>query len=246
MPSATFRFHGSLATFRSGQSSIAAMSFERPPSVKDAIESLGVPHPEVDLIVANGAPVDFAWSVPPASEIDVFGIDRPAEFAAIAGLVPPAPDPPRFVLDGHLGRLARYLRTLGFDTWYEPHADDERLAQVSAAEGRILLTRDRGLLKRAIVRLGYLPRSDDPAEQLREVADRYGLAARATPFTRCPRCNGSLVPRDREAVAARLADEPRTLRYFSEFAECPTCGSIYWRGSHYDRMRVALERILET
>jgi uncharacterized protein with PIN domain len=249
MPRALVRFHGSLIFFRSrvGPGTLpegVEYSFDRPPSVKDAIESLGVPHPEVDLVLSAGRPVDLGRIVGLDDEIDVFGIDRPPQFAGMPGLIPPLPDPPRFVLDGHLGRLARYLRLLGFDVRYESHADDPLLARVSASEDRILLTRDRGLLKRGSVKFGYLPRDDDPAEQLREVAGRYGLAERAHAFTRCVRCNGILRPVERAEVLDRLADQPRTLRYFDTFAECPGCGSIYWPGSHFERMRSVLGALL--
>jgi uncharacterized protein with PIN domain len=214
--------------------------------VKDAIESLGVPHPEIDLVLADGRPVDLGAGLRPGHTLDVYGPDRPAEFAALPGLIPAPPDPPRFVLDGHLGRLARYLRMLGFDAWYESRAPDALLATVSREEERILLTRDRGLLKRAIVRLGYLPRDDRPDAQLGEVVDRYSLHRAARPFSRCVRCNGVLNRVDRADVVDRLADQPRTLRFFDSFAECPGCGSIYWPGSHYERMRVMLAAVLPT
>jgi uncharacterized protein with PIN domain len=243
---ARLRFSGSLVDFLPSHARDLEVrrAVDGTASVKDAIEAAGVPHPEVDLILANGRLVGFGYLVQPDDRIEVYGLDRPAGLPDLPGLIPPLPGPPAFVADGHLGRLARYLRTLGFDTWYEPHAGDDRLARVSADEDRILLTRDRGLLKRSIVRLGYLPRSDDPAEQLREVAARYGLAERARPFTRCVRCNGVLRAVDRAAVAERLANEPRTLRYFDTFAECPGCGSIYWPGSHFDRLSAMLGELV--
>src|SRR5512135_80943 len=122
MPVATFAFHGSLRVFRpptaeSLAPARAELGFERAPSVKDAIESLGVPHPEVDLILVGEASHDFGRPLVDGSHVDVFGLDRPAELAPLPGLIPPPPEPRRFVLDGHLGRLARLLRTLGFDSW---------------------------------------------------------------------------------------------------------------------------------
>jgi uncharacterized protein with PIN domain len=243
---ARISFEGSLVDFLPSRAADAEVRrrIDDAPSVKDAIEARGVPHPEVDLVLVDGRPVGFDYRVRPGDRIAVYGLDRSAELAGLPGLMPAPPEPPVFVADGHLGRLARYLRTLGFDTWYEPHAGDGRLARVSADEDRILLTRDRGLLKRSIVRLGYLPRSDDPAEQLREVAARYGLAERARPFSRCVRCNSILRAVDRAAVAERLANEPRTLRYFDTFAECSGCGSIYWPGSHFDRLSALLGELV--
>jgi uncharacterized protein with PIN domain len=252
MPTATFRFHGSLngflATARRGQPIVR--QFEASPGVIDLIQALGVPHPEVDLIVVDGQSVGFDYRVRPGDRIDVFGIEgggesgQPASDAGRPGLIPPPPDPPQFVLDGHLGRLARYLRMLGFDSRYDRSAADDELARLSAGEGRILLTRDRGLLKRSIVRLGYLVRDDDPRRQLLEVVGRYGLAVAARPFSRCVRCNGDIEPVDRSDVAERLAGEPRTLRYFEKFGRCAGCDSIYWPGSHFDRMSRLVEEIV--
>ena len=231
---ARFRFHGILEDLlplsRRGATIEQAFTGER--CVKDAIEALGVPHPEIDAILIDGLAVDFDRPLHAGDLVDVF---PPAYAPAHGSLTPPIPSPPRFVLDGHLGRLARYLRMLGFDAAYRSDADDEWLAQVSAREARILLTRDRGLLRRAIVRNGYLPRSDDPRTQLDEVIRRYGLATEARPFTRCIRCNGRIEPVSMASVAARL--EPKTKRYYDTFGRCDTCGAVYWPGSHFERMR---------
>lgn len=246
VPAIVFRFHGSLNDFlpsgRRGRE--IGREVDGTPSLKDCVEALGVPHPEVDLVLVSGLPADLSYRLRPGDRIDVYGPDRPPELAHLPGLIPPPPDPPRFVLDGHLGRLARYLRMLGFDSRYDRAAADDELARLSADEGRILLTRDRGLLKRSIVRLGYLVRDDDPRRQLLEVVGRYGLAVTARPFSRCVRCNGNIEPVDRSDVAERLAGEPRTLRYFEKFGRCAGCGSIYWPGSHFDRMSRLVEEIV--
>jgi uncharacterized protein with PIN domain len=246
LPTATFRFHGSLNEFlppgRRGRE--IERELDGTPSLKDCLEALGVPHPEVDLALMSGLPADFSYRLRSGDRIDVYGLDRPPELASLPGLIPPPPDPSRFVVDGHLGRLARYLRMLGFDSLYDRAAADGELARLSADEGRILLTRDRGLLKRSIVRLGYLVRDDDPGRQLVEVVGRYGLAATARPFSRCVRCNGHIEPVDRSDVAERLAGEPRTLRYFETFGRCAGCGSIYWPGSHFDRMSRLVQEVV--
>ncbi len=246
MPTATFRFHGALNDFLAParRDSTIEYVFEGEPAVKDSIEALGVPHPEVDLILACGNPVGFDHRLEAGDEVDVFGLDRTPDPERSWGLIPPPPQPRRFVLDGHLGRLARYLRMLGFDSAYDRNAVDEELARVSAGEERILLTRDRGLLRRSIVRLGYLVRSDEPRRQLAEVVDRYGLAEDAAPFSRCVRCNGSIEPVAKAEIAARLADEPRTLRHFDLFGRCASCGAIYWQGSHFDRMSRLVEEVV--
>jgi uncharacterized protein with PIN domain len=238
MPTVTIRFYGSLNDFlpaaRRGRPVVRA--FEDLPGVKDLVQALGVPHPEVDLIVANDRPVDLDSRLRPDDRIEVFGLDRGLELTGLPGLIPAPPEPPRFVLDGHLGRLARYLRMLGFDSRYDNRAADAELARLSADDDRILLTRDRGLLKRSIVRHGYLVRDDDPRRQLAEVVARYRLSRTAAPFTRCVRCNGAILPVERSEVVERLAGQPRTLRYFDRFGRCADCGSIYWPGSHFDRM----------
>jgi uncharacterized protein with PIN domain len=247
MPAASVRFHGSLNDFLPARrrGAVLAREFDEAPGMVDMIQALGVPHTEVDLIVVGDRAVGFGYRPADGDRVEVYGLDRPSEVSSEPGLIPAPPEPRRFVLDGHLGRLARYLRLLGFDTGYDRHADDAELARVSAAEERILLTRDRGLLKRSIVRLGYLVRHDEPRLQVTEVVGRYGLAERAAPFSRCVRCNGSIEPVEKAEVEERLAGEPRTLRYFEDFGRCRGCGAIYWPGSHYERMSRLLREVLQ-
>jgi uncharacterized protein with PIN domain len=180
--------------------------------------------------------------------VQVNGRDEPLNVITQDGdrvEIHPVPDgylgEPRFVLDGHLGRLAAYLRMLGFDCLYENNADDEQLAEIAAREGRILLSRDRRLLMRKSVTDGYCLRSLDSQEQLAEVVKRFDLARRAIPFHRCLRCNHVLEPVRREDVVDRL--EPLTKKYFDEFHICPACGQIYWKGSHYERMQKIVGKI---
>jgi len=246
MPEVRVRFHGSLNDFLplGRRDAVLTREFDRPPGIVDVIQALGVPHSEIDLILLDGLPATLAQRPFDGQQVDVFGPDRPFELARFAGLIPAPPEPRRFVLDGHLGRLARYLRMLGFDTRYDRQAEDAELARISAGEERILLTRDRGLLKRSIVRLGYLVRDDDPRRQLSEVVDRYELAARADPFSLCVRCNGEIRPVEKAAVAGRLAGEPRTLRYFDTFGRCGSCDAVYWPGSHYERMSLLVGDVL--
>jgi uncharacterized protein with PIN domain len=140
----------------------------------------------------------------------------------------------RFVLDGHLGKLARRLRLLGFDCAYATDSADEELVETSVGERRILLTRDRLLLRRRAVTHGYLLRSDRPDEQTREVVRRFQLAGSISPFTRCPACNGELVPVEKAAIEHRLA--PGTRRTYDDFRTCPDCGRDYWQGAHHARL----------
>jgi uncharacterized protein len=250
MPTATFRFHGSLADFlpRGSRGRPLRHDFEGAPAIKDRIESIGVPHPEVDLIDVAGVAVGFAYRLRDGDEVDVHPIDGaaradpPGPTGRTEHLVPPIPRPERFVLDGHLGRLAAYLRLLGFDTLYTSRADDVDLAGMAGTGGRILLTRDRGLLKRRVVVYGYFVREDNPRRQLAEVARRYGLASSAASFTRCSRCNGRIEPVERDTVAHLLQE--RTLRYYEAFGRCGSCGAVYWEGSHVERMRAVIAEAL--
>ena len=212
-------------------------------AVKDMIEALGVPHTEVDLVLVDGQSVDFSYLVQEGDRISVYPV---FEAIDIASLVRVRPDPlrePRFVLDTHLGQLASYLRMLGFDTLYRNDYADDELARISSQEGRILLTRDRGLLKRAQVTHGYCVRTTDPRRQVVEVLRRFDLFGAVAPFQRCMRCNGVLEPVDKAAVAERLL--PRVREDFEEFRRCRGCGQVYWKGSHYDRMRAFVARVLK-
>lgn len=206
--------------------------FEYGQTVKHLIEAAGVPHTEVGQIQANGILVDLNYQVREGDRMEVFQAT-----AANAPLTIPA----RFVLDSHLGRLAAYLRMFGFDAAYRNDFEDEALASISAVQDRILLTRDRRLLMRKIVRYGYCLRSLDPVEQLVEVLRRYDLLARAAPFKRCLRCNTPLDPVEKSVILERL--QPLTQKYFEEFHICPNCGQIYWKGSHYEHMQSLIDRL---
>jgi uncharacterized protein len=204
-------------------------------SVKDAIESVGVPHTEVAHLAVDGDPADFGHRLEGGEEVDAF---PPVGQHRRSGSVLPVDPPRRFVCDVHLGTLARRLRLLGFDTSYANDADDRTLVRIAVEDHRVLLSRDRGLLSRRAVEHGYLPRSDDPDDQLAEVVARFGLAADAAPLIRCVRCNTLLVA----VTLAEVADAvpPRSRRAFDRFARCPACGQVYWPGSHIDALASTL------
>jgi uncharacterized protein len=226
------RLHGDLrALARPNGAGELRVTSAGPRSVKDLVESVGVPHTEVGHLTVDGVPVGFAHRVDGHERVDAYPASvRPHPEPSVL----PA-DPPRaFVCDVHLGTLARRLRLLGFDTWYANDADDVTLIEVAVDEGRVLLSRDRGLLSRRVVVHGYLPRSDDPAEQLTEVVRRFDLAGAAAPLTRCVRCNDVLDPVDAAIVAAEIP--PRSHRAFDRFARCRGCGQVYWPGSHLDAL----------
>lgn len=211
------------------------------PSVKDVIESLGVPHPEIELILANGESVGFDYAVHDADRIAVFPRFTTIDVGPLACLRPP-PGAIRFVLDVHLGRLARHLRLLGLDAWYRVDADAAELAQVASREDRILLTRDVGLLKRRVVTHGRFIRETHPHRQLVEVLRGFDALPLA-PFSRCVRCNTMLQEVSKAAVDAVIP--PRTRDHYDHFTQCPGCGRIYWKGSHWSRLVSAVEHALQ-
>jgi uncharacterized protein with PIN domain len=204
------------------------------PSVKDVIESLSVPHTEVDLILADGESVDFGWILRDGARVSVYPVFESIDIAPLARVRPAPLREVRFVLDVHLGRLARYLRMLGFDARWDGEVGDAELARLAAAEHRILLTRDSGLLKRRIVTHGYRVREVDPRRQLAEVVRRLDLLRAIAPFRRCLCCNDRLEAARKEDVAADLP--PRVRERHEAFRRCPSCGRVYWAGTHHRRM----------
>jgi hypothetical protein len=246
MKRAYFRFYAELNDFLPPARRMVpfAYPFETRSSVKDMIEAIGVPHTEVDLILVNGNSVDFSWAVQDGDNISVYPVFESIDIKPLLRVRPEPLRETRFVLDTHLGRLAGYLRMLGFDTLYRNDYRDEELVHISISERRLLLTRDRGLLKRGVLTHGYCVRETAPRRQLVEVLQRFDLYRSIAPFQRCLRCNALLQPAEKEMIQDRLP--PKTRQYFEEFRVCPSCGGIYWKGSHYHRMQRLIARILET
>ncbi|HIE13001.1 MAG TPA: twitching motility protein PilT [Desulfotomaculum sp.] len=236
MSRCSVRFYAELNDFLPPGKRQAAFihTFLGEPAVKDLIESLGVPHTEVDLILINGESVEFSRRVRDGDRISVYPVFESIDVSPIVRVRPAPLREVRFVLDTHLGRLATYLRMVGFDTLYANDLSDEALSEISARERRILLTRDRGLLKRSEVAHGYLVRSTDPPAQLTEVLRRFDLYRLVSPFCRCLRCNLPLEAVSKEEVEDRLP--PKVREYFVEFRLCRGCGRVYWKGSHYEHM----------
>jgi len=243
MNTATLHIEDELQVFLPrNQRSPVLHAFKGNPSVKHLIEALGIPHPEVGLIQVRGGAVDFDYLVQDGDEIRVYALPQTTKNLTGERAQIILNGEPRFILDNHLGKLAIYLRMMGFDAYYQNDYQDERLALISSQEDRILLTRDQELLKRKIVIRGYWVRKKDPRQQLLEVLERFDLSSRVKPFRRCLRCNGSLEPVSKEAILHRL--EPKTRKYYHSFQICPECDQIYWKGSHYERMERFIAGIL--
>jgi uncharacterized protein len=240
----TLRFYAALNDFLPPARRHAPVVADVPPTatIKDVVEAQGVPHTEVDLLVTRGEPVDFAYRVREGDRIAVYPPFRTLDLDPLPRLRPPPLPEPRFVLDTHLGALATLLRLLGFDARYRNDYDDPALAALSRDEGRILLTRDRGLLKRNAVTYGYHVWQTDPERQALEVLRRFDLFDAVAPFRRCLRCNGPLVPVPKTEVLDRLP--PLTRRTYHEFSRCTDCGQVYWKGAHFGRLEAQVERLL--
>ena len=234
-------FHGDLDFFLGSRpgSGVIERTLTEKTSAKDVIESCGVPHPEVDLILLDGQPIDFNYTLANDAEMAVFPVgtrhpqikEKQLQSSSIKS----------FIADGHLGKLTRNLRLLGFDVAYDQNAHDQQLLDIMKRESRALLTRDRRLLMHAIVQHGYCPRSQNADEQTIEVIRRFDLFESIAPFTRCLRCNETL----REVAKAEVIEklEPLTKIYYEQFRRCTSCGQIYWAGSHFSKLQKRLEQI---
>ena len=237
------KFHDDLTVFLKSKTSsgIIDRNLGEKTSVKDVIESCGVPHPEVDLILVNSKPVDFSHPIVKDADIDVYPVQ--SRYLLFTEKRLQVRSVNRFVADGHLGTLARNLRLLGFDVAYDRQAQDRQLLSVMEREDRALLTRDRHLLMHAIVRHGYCPRSQNAEDQTIEVIRRFHLFDSITPFTRCLRCNATLQKVVKADIIEKL--EPLIRIYYEEFRRCTGCDQIYWAGSHFLKLQRRLEKIRE-
>ncbi len=244
MKQARFRFYAELNDFLPQPKRGVSFwhEFAGHPSIKDTIEAIGVPHTEVDLILTNGHSVGFDYKLDDGDRLGIYPVFESIDISPILRVRPQPLRRIRFVLDTHLGKLAAYLRMLGFDSLYNNEAPDEALASLSVEGDRVLLTKDRGLLKRGRVTHGYYIRSQEPREQVLEVIQRFDLQRLIEPFTRCMRCNGAIEEVQKELILERL--EPQTRDHFDEFSICSECDQIYWRGSHFGRMKAFIDHLL--
>lgn len=244
MASARFRFYEELNDFLAPDRRKREFDYRcaRAATVKNAIEALGVPHTEVELVLVNGRSVDFSYRV---CEGDRFSIYPKFESFDVRPLLRVRAAPlreTRFIADSHLGALARLLRMLGFETVYEKSYDDLEICRRAAAEERIVLTRDRDLLKRRAVTHGCYVHALAPREQLREIVERLQLAESIRPFALCLHCNAPLASVPKDEVLERLP--PAVAEQHDEFRSCGNCGRIYWQGTHWQRMCELLRSVV--
>lgn len=212
-------------------------------TVRNALESFGVPHTEVDLILVNGQPVAFDEELKDGDTVSVYPVFESIDISKTTKLRHIPLRKPAFILDVHLGKLTGYLRMLGFDCLYRNNLEDGEIIRIASEEQRIILTRDKGILRNKKVTHGYYLRSGAPKEQVKEIIRRFDLKSQIKPFTRCMNCNGLLEKVSKEEVSPILQENTR--KYYHEFYRCASCGNVYWKGGHYQKMAQWVEELGE-
>lgn len=241
------RFYGSLQDFPGVQRRLpgGAVIMQLPllvnQTVKDLAESFGVPHSEIAMILVNSEAVDFDCIVHNGDFVSYYPEFKALDISGVTKVNFYKPKVMKFILDVHLGKLAKYLRLLGFDAKYSNNFSDIELIDISLAESRILLTRDLGLLKHSNIVNGYWLRSSYSVKQIKEVVDKFDLKSCFKFFSRCLECNGEIELTAKEGIESEL--EARTRQFFDEFYRCRGCGKIYWKGSHWEKMKSFVESL---
>jgi uncharacterized protein with PIN domain len=217
-------------------------SFQGRNSIKDMIESIGIPHTEVDMILVNGSPVDFNYIVRDKDEISVYPVFESFDISDIQHLRSKPLRNPKFIADVQLGSLAKYMRMLGLDTAYQNNYQKNELIKISIDEKRVILTKDKSLLKRNEVTHGYWIRNNYPEKQILEVVERFHLKNEIKEFTRCLQCNTELKIQDKKDIEEKLP--PKVREKQNEFYYCSFCKKIYWKGTHFEKMKADIKKIL--
>ena len=208
--------------------------FNNNPSIKDMIESFGIPHIQVDLILINNKSVDFSYIVQNGDDISVYPIFESMNIKKVSQVREEPLRVIKFVVDVHLGKLTRYLRMLGFDTLYQNDYNPGKIIKISKSEKRIILSKSRQLLKIKDITHGYCITDSDPEKQLKKVLNRFDLINNLNPFSRCMICNGKLESVDKEQIIDKIPEKVKESQ--QEFAICPNCKKIYWKGTHFESM----------
>jgi uncharacterized protein with PIN domain len=237
---AFFRFHGELEDFLvpHRRKQTLAYHFRGHPGIKDPIETFGIPHSEVAMIEVDGKAAGYKYQLQPNDCVEVYPLACAGAYGTGQKLFN---GDPRFVVDTNLGKLARWLRLLGFDTCWQNNYADSEVVRLGVEEERIILTRDRRLLFHKVIVHGFWVRAVIPMAQIQEVMQRIGLVHHIHPFHRCLECNGLIHPVAKSAVINKL--EPLTRKYYDEFFQCKCCSQIYWKGSHYLNLVQKLDQL---
>ncbi len=241
--SADFRFYEELNDFLPEERRKVSFrqNFQGTPSVRDAIQAIGVPHGAIDLILVDGLSVDFSHRLQGGERVAVYPVFERLDISPATRLRAEPLRCSRFILDVHLGKLARYMRMLGFDTAYSNDWDDDTIIEISLEQKRIILTRDLGILKQRRVSHGYWVRCSEPLDQVQEVLNALDLSRQLRPFTRCLECNGDIHAVGKDEIRSHIARD--IVDRFDAFWQCAECRKIYWQGSHYQRMQERIKCI---
>jgi len=240
---ACFRFYAELNDFLNKDKKFQTFvyTFSGNPAIKHCIEAIGVPHTEVELILANGISVGFYYQLQNNDFVSIYPVFESFDVSSLLQLRPNPLRKSKFILDVHLGKLAKKLRMLGFDTLYRNNYTDPEIIHISLNEKRIILTHDKGILKAKSVKHGYWIRSSKLEEQIAEVLHRFDLFSQIKAFHRCMVCNGLIHEVEKETVSTLLL--PKIKLYYDEFYTCSVCDKIYWKGSHFDRMVAYIQKL---
>ncbi|MTI31519.1 twitching motility protein PilT, partial [Cytophagales bacterium RKSG123] len=238
---ATFRFYEELNDFLPDERKKVDFlyQFKKNPSVKHAIEAIGIPHTEVDLILVNGNSVSFSYQLRQGDRISVYPVFESMDITNICHLRPAPLRETKFILDVHLGKLCKFLRLAGFDTWYDKSYDDSEIVRIAEEQKRIVLTRDKGLLKNKKLSRGYWVRATNPKIRFGEILKRFDLWENIQLAKRCPTCNGLLTPIAQEEIEDKLL--PFIRKTYKEFFQCSGCDKIYWKGPHFQMIKKFME-----
>jgi uncharacterized protein with PIN domain len=236
---AFFRFYEELNDFLPEEKRKREFDYScaRAATVKNAIEALGVPHTEVELVLVNGKSVDYSYVIQDGDSVSVYPQFEALDVTALLKLRDKPLRHTRFIADAHLAGLAKYLRMLGFDTLYDASYRDAEIARIAKDEHRIVLTRDRALLMHKSITHGCYVRATNSMEQVKEIVSRLDLYRSFQPFTRCLRCNEELEEADRRSLHGRAPPE------YDRFWKCARCDHVYWQGSHWQRMREVIDEL---
>lgn len=242
----TFRCYAEINDFLSEEKKGKAFIhyLKTPVLVGEAIESIGIPLSEVDLILVNSKPVNFNHRLYQDDYVSVYPVFESFDISDISKLRSRPLRVCKFILDAHLGKLAKYLRMLGFDTLYQNDFGDKEIIRIANEENRIILTRDKLLLKSKIVQHGYYVRAVNKHQQLSELVNKFDLYSQFKTFTRCMTCNAELVPKLKNELKGKIDDN--ILETFDRFYYCYNCDKVFWQGSHFKRMERYILELLET
>ena len=244
MPKATFRFYEELNDFlpRQKRKTDFEADIKGKRSIKDMVESLGVPHTEVDLILVNGKSVDFTYILRDGDRVSVYPVFETLNIKKATRLRKVPLRRTTFIADSNLGDIVKYMRVLGFDVSFDSLLSPRQIIEVSEKENRIILTKSRKLLKFKEVTHGIFIRPGTMEQQIKRIIDFLDIKDQIKPFSRCLRCNNLLKTIPKESIAHRIP--PKTRAFCNEYSYCKPCDKIYWKGSHFIKMKNLVDSLM--